>query len=119
MKAAVEQYDSDMTILVGALMAAQAGDAADIAQTYFQEVQAKGDSDYSVKELISRLDEGFWDKQSMSSKFVCLLQWLKSSQGNRSSSSYASEYSQCIKRLKGFDPPEDFSARKSNCIFRA
>ena len=108
-EAAVEQYDSDTTTLVGALMAAQAGDAADIAQTYFKEVQAKGDGDYSVKELISRLDEEFWDRKSMSPKFVCLMQWLKSSQGNKSFNVYASEYAQCIKRLKGFDPPENFS----------
>ena len=97
---AIELYDTDTTALVGALMATQEGDAAAIAEAYFQEVQDAGDGEYSVKNLIQRLDSEFWDKESMSAKFVCLLQWLKSAQGTKSSNTYASEYSQCIRRLR-------------------
>jgi len=90
---AIEKYDTDTTTLVGALMAAQEGDAATIAGAYFQEVQDAGDGEYSVKTFIKRLDTEFWDKESMSAKFVCLLQWLKSAQGTKSFNMYASEYS--------------------------
>ena len=102
-------YDADSVALCGALMAVQDGEASAIAETYFQTVEEGGEELYSAKDFIALLDAEYWDKESMSSKFVCLLEWMSSKQGTNSFNTYASKYSKCIKRLKSFDPPEDFS----------
>ena len=102
-------YNADSVTLCGALMAVQDGDASAIAETYFKTIEDGGEEIYSAKDFIALLDEEYWDKASMSSKFVCLLEWMSSKQGTSSFNAYAGKYSKCIKRLKSFDPPEDFS----------